>query len=140
MKSRVMLAVLLLVSFVSTAVAGSYNYISPENMKKNIETGVEQIIVDIQVEDNFSEKHIVGSVPTYSYPVKTDAEKAKINEAVALYQAKELPVVIVCPRGKGGAKRCYDYMQSQGVPAEKLFILEKGIDGWPYADLTQASK
>jgi hypothetical protein len=44
-------------------------------------------------------------------------------------------VVIVCPRGAGGAKRAYDYMRKNNVPSEKLSILEKGIAGWPYKEL-----
>ena len=48
-------------------------------------------------------------------------------------------VVVICPRGGGGAKRCYDYLKSQGVPDAKLFILEGGVDKWPNRDMLVGS-
>ena len=44
---------------------------------------------------------------------------------------------IVCPRGAGGAKRAYDYMEEKGIPKARLSILEKGQGGWPYKELEQ---
>ena len=50
-------------------------------------------------------------------------------------RASKGEVVIICPKGKGGAVNTYEYLQSKGVPESRLFILEGGIDGWPYADM-----
>jgi thiosulfate/3-mercaptopyruvate sulfurtransferase len=47
------------------------------------------------------------------------------------------PVVIICPRGAGGAKRAYDHLARQGVADERLFILEQGQQGWPYPELLE---
>jgi hypothetical protein len=41
-------------------------------------------------------------------------------------------VVIVCPKGGGGAKKTYDFYKSKGVDEKRLLILEKGMGGWPY--------
>jgi thiosulfate/3-mercaptopyruvate sulfurtransferase len=46
-------------------------------------------------------------------------------------------VVIVCPRGGGGAKRAYDHLAGQGVTGGRLFILEQGQQGWPYPELLE---
>ncbi len=113
----------------------SYNYIAAKDMKSRIETGSEVIIVDIQIEKESSQHHLPGSIATYAYPVKTEAERAQIDKAVQLFQQSGKDVVIVCHRGEGGAKRCYDYMQKKKVPSEKIFTLEKGIAGWPYQEL-----
>lgn len=123
--------------FLSTSVyAADYNYISPAKMKENLEAKSDILIVDIQVEQEFKQHHIPGSMATHAYPVKSDVDKAKLDQAVAEYNSTGTPIVIVCPRGAGGAKRCYDYLKKHNVPEEKLAILEKGISGWPYSDLT----
>ena len=126
---------LLFIFLVSSAFAADYNYISPEDMKQRISSEKATIIVDIQIEEEFNQHHLPGSLATFAYPVKTGAERAKIDKAVQQYKATEDMVVIVCPRGKGGAKRCYDYMKAKGIPQEKLYILEKGMSGWPYTDM-----
>ncbi len=120
------------------SMAASYNYISAEEMKGKLTSGEDVIIVDIQVEKEFKQHHLPGSIATYAYPVKSETERAAIDTAIAKYNATRDSVVIVCPRGKGGAKRPYDYMMSKNVAAEKLTILEKGMAGWPYKDLVEA--
>lgn len=120
---------------VTSVCAGDYNYIAAKDMKNRIDTGSEVIIVDIQIEKEFKQHHLPGSIATYAYPVKTEAERAQIDKAVELFHKSGKDVVIVCPRGKGGAKRCNDYMLKKNVPSEKIYILEKGIAGWPYKEL-----
>ncbi len=124
----------------AAALASDYNYISPEKTKTWIETKTPVTIVDIQVEEEFESHHLPGSIATYAFPVKSDAEKARLNDTVAVSIAKGAPVIVVCPRGGGGAKRCYDYMKSQNVPEDKLLILKGGIAGWPYKDLLESGK
>jgi len=109
-------------------------------MKQRLSTGKSTIIADIQVEEEFNQHHLPGSLATFAYPVKTDAERAKIDSAVQQYRNTNDMVVIVCPRGKGGAKRCYDYMTANNVPQEKLYILEKEMSGWPYKDMVVAGE
>lgn len=132
--------VLFVLVMVTSAVAAEYNYISPEDMKQRISANEDTIIVDIQVEEEFMQHHLPGSLATFAYPVKTDAERAKIDKAIEQYQNTENMVVIICPRGKGGAKRCYDYMKKNNVPDEKLYILEKGMSGWPYKEMLVTGK
>lgn len=132
----------LVISFLLLAtgvsLAESYNFISAEQMKTKITSGNDLIIVDIQEEIDFNQHHLPGSIATYAYPVKTDSERAAIDKAIVKYNETGQQVIIVCPRGQGGAKRCYDYMKSQNVPEEKLTILENGMGGWPYKELVEA--
>jgi len=121
----------------NVGLAASYNYISAEEMKEKFTAGEDIIIVDIQVKEEYEQHHLPGSVATYAYPVKSETERAAIDIAVAKYNETGELVVIVCPRGKGGAKRTYDYMMSQNVLEDKLTILENGMSGWPYQDLLE---
>jgi rhodanese-related sulfurtransferase len=133
------IALLLFLSSVG-AHADSYTYISAEQLKNSITAGKELLILDIQVKEDFAKHHLPGSTATYAYPVKTEAERAALDTVIAAQRETDRQVVIVCPRGKGGAKRSYDYMLSQNIPAEKITILEKGMAGWPYSELVEASK
>ncbi|WP_022669259.1 rhodanese-like domain-containing protein [Desulfospira joergensenii] len=126
--------------FAGSALASGYNYVSPEKVKTWIETQKLFTIVDIQVTDEFKAHHLPNSIATYAYPVKTDGEKAQIEDAIRTSMEKDTPIVVVCPRGGGGAKRCYDYMKSKNVPEDRLLILEKGMAGWPYKDLVETGQ
>ena len=127
----------LFVMIAASAWAGSYQYITPDELKQKIADQAPMSLVDIQVEEEFSSHHIVGAIDTYAYPVKSDADLTKLNSVMSLVQSNSDPVVIVCPRGGGGAKRAYDHLASQGVADERLFILEKGQQGWPYPELLE---
>lgn len=115
--------------------AGGYQFISASDLKQKLETQEEVFVLDIQVEPEFAQHHIAGAVATYAYPVKSDADRAKLDAVLAQVKAGQEPVAIVCPRGGGGAKRAYAYLQDQGVAEERLLILEGGQAKWPYAEL-----
>jgi len=136
MKRLALLLSLFFICFLNMgALLTSYNYVSQDDFKQWLEGEKPMIIVDIQDKEAFAKQHFKGSIETNAYPVKTDAERASIDPVVEQFKASNQDVVIVCPRGGGGAKRCYDYMKSQGVPDEKLFILEGGADKWPYKEM-----
>ena len=137
MKKLIMTLVLLMVICTLPVYAGSYNYVSSEKVKGWLSSGTPVSIVDIQVEEEFNAHHLPGSIATYSYPVKSDADKAKLDSTSVQLKNTDSPVVVVCPRGKGGAKRCYDYLASRGIVEDRLFILEKGMAGWPYKEFIE---
>lgn len=112
--------------------SGGYNYIAADEVQKRLGSGPAMILVDICPADQFSKGHIPGSIETNAYPVKTEAELASLAKVLPQIQASTDDVVIVCPRGGGGAKSTYDFYKSQGVAEERLFILEKGLEKWPY--------
>lgn len=115
-----------------TGLAVDYNTIAPEELKGSIDAGEETLVVDICVEEMYREGHVPGSIPTYAYPVKSDEDREKLAEILPQIQESSGPVVIVCPRGAGGARRAYEYYRDVGVPEERLRILEGGLGGWPY--------
>lgn len=116
----------------TTALAKDYQYISAKELQNRIEANEHGLLLDIQVEDEFSQHHIENAVATYAYPVKSDQDKLKLQAFVEQVKASEEPVTIICPRGGGGAKRTYDYLKEQGVSESRLLILEGGQAKWPY--------
>jgi rhodanese-related sulfurtransferase len=137
MKKLILALTLLTMILTAPAYADDYNYVSPEKVKNWISSGTPISIVDIQVKEEFDAHHLTGSIATFSYPVKSDTDKAKLDEAVTALKKNDTPVVVVCPRGKGGAKRCYDYLEDQGIAQDRLLILTKGMAGWPYEEMVE---
>jgi thiosulfate/3-mercaptopyruvate sulfurtransferase len=97
-------------------------------------------VLDIQVKEEFDRHHIRGAVATYAYPVKSGEEKARIASVYASLIDGSGSVIIVCPRGGGGAKRTCDYLVSRGIEAQRLLILENGQGGWPYPEMLEGAK
>ncbi len=135
MKNLTLVCLALICLLNVAAIFEKFNYLEPDQFKQWLETDKPMIIVDIQDKDAFATHHFAGSMETNAFPVKTDAEKKQIDPAVAAYKASGNDVVVICPRGGGGAKRCYSYLKSQGVPEDKLAILKNGVDKWPYRDM-----
>ena len=133
-----LLFAILLIPGLSLADNGKYNYISATDLETRLIANLPTNIVDIQVVDEFTQHHIKGATPTYAYPVKSNTDRIKLDAVVEELKANTDPVVIVCPRGAGGAKRTYDYLLQQEIPAERLLILEKGQAGWACVPLTES--
>jgi len=109
----------------------SYRYVSAEALKGWLEAAKSVLIVDIQEQKDFAAHHIRGSLETNAYPVKSDAERQLLVPALVQNRAMHYEaVVVVCPRGKGGAKRAYDYLRENGV--SNIFVLTGGMGKWPY--------
>ncbi len=111
------------------------NYITAPNLKKVLDAKQEVILVDIQPAADFAKQHLPGSIETNAFPAKSDEEKARLNKALPVINGSKAPVVVLCPRGKSGAKNSYEYLQSKGVVENRLQILEGGIADWPYAGM-----
>lgn len=129
---RIMLVMVSLFATVSTAVAA--NYIEPEELRQAFEKKAPMIIVDIQPAQDFAKQHLPGSIETNAFPAKSPEEKQKLDKALAAIKSSSDPIVIVCPRGKSGAKNSYEYFVSQGIPENRLQILDEGIAGWPFKE------
>lgn len=112
-----------------------YNYYTEEDLKVALESKLPLTLVDIQVADDFAKHHIVTAIETNAYPVKSDEEKARFDDVIETIKASTDPVVIVCPRGAGGAQRTFNHMLEAGIPSAQLYILENGQEGWPYEAL-----
>ena len=132
---RMLVIVALVFGLVPSVFAANYSYVSADKLKGWLEAGKSVELVDIQEAKDFAQHHIKGSVETNGYPVKSTEDKQRLEIALQKSQEQNYEaIVVVCPRGKGGAKRTYDYLASKGVPVEKLYILTGGMQKWPYAE------
>lgn len=120
--------------------ASQNNMIKPEELKNWLTSGKKVILVDIQPHEDFVKGHIKGSIETNAYPASKDEEKKRLDKVLPIIQKSNDPVVILCPRGRSGAKNSYDYLKSKGVPENRLYILEGGMAGWPYPELLEKGK
>ncbi len=119
----------------SAGIALAANYIEPQELKELLDKKKPVILVDIQPAADFEKQHLPGSIETNAFPAKTDEEKARLDKALAVIKASKDPVVVVCPRGKSGAKNSYTYLESKGISEDRMTILEGGIHEWPYKEL-----
>ncbi len=58
-----------------------------------------------------------------------------IDPAVDAAKKAGTDVVVICPRGDGGANKCYTHLKAQGIPETKLFILEGGAAKWSHREM-----
>jgi rhodanese-related sulfurtransferase len=136
MKKKVVFLVTLAIALVSvSAWAGTYQYVSADDLKQKLEKHEDVLLLDIQVANEFAQHHLAGAIATYAYPVKSESDIAKLQTVLVQAIATVKPVIIICPRGAGGAKRTYDYLKNQGVSEARLLILEGGQQKWPFQQL-----
>jgi len=136
MKRKVItLCIAVTVLFLLPHTALAKNYMKPDIFKQWLTSNRSIVIVDIQPAKEYGNHHFKGSIETNAFPSKSDEEKRRLDKVIPKIQSSKGEVVIICPKGKGGAVNAYEYLQSKGVPESRLFILEGGIDGWPYADM-----
>lgn len=137
---RIMVTVLLLLGSTYTAFAGGYNYVEQDQFRQWLEKGKNMAIVDIQVPAEFKQHHFKGALETGAYPVKSATDKQKLDAVVPKLSATRNDVVVICPRGGGGAKNTCDYLKEKGISESRIFILREGMQGWPYKELTVGAK
>ncbi|MBP9493163.1 MAG: rhodanese-like domain-containing protein [Sulfurospirillum sp.] len=126
-----------LIAFVLVSCGGKvkenpkYNYISAEETAELMRKDASKLVlVDIQEKPDFEEEHLKGALATYAYPVKTEDEKARLAALLPSISPNQ-KVIIICPRGGGGADRAYDFYLEKGVKKEQLFTLKGGQYEWP---------
>lgn len=138
MKKYVLLTVAFV--FVLTTSAFANNMVKPDVFKQWMESSKKMMIVDIQVPAEFEKHHFKGSIKTNAFPVKSDADKKKLGVVVEKAKASNDGIVIICPRGRSGAVNTYEYLKSKGIAESRLYILEGGIEKWPYRDMLQSGR
>ena len=117
----------------SASAAPEYNYISAEDTAKIIrDNDSGYAIIDIQLKDNFDKHHLQGAIPTYAFPGDNPEMHEKLKAGLADVKDGQ-KIIIVCPRGGGGAKNTINYYRSIGVANDRLLILQNGQEGWPSA-------
>ena len=128
--------VVCLVSFLALAgKASAANMVSPDTFKQWIDGNKPVTVVDIQPAGEYEAHHFKGSIETNAFPAKDDEEKKKLDKVLTAIKASKDDVVIICPRGRSGASNAYYHLKSQGVDEKRLFILEGGMQDWPYKDM-----
>jgi rhodanese-related sulfurtransferase len=137
---RIMVMALLLIGCAFTAFAGGYNYVEQDQFRQWLEKGKDMTIVDIQVPDEFGKHHFKGALETGAYPVKSAADRQKLDAVMPGLSATRNDVVVICPRGGGAAKNTCDYLKEKGISESRIFILREGMQGWPYKELAVAGK
>jgi len=131
--------ILFLILFAVSAFAGlfsNYNYVSADELLSWLKSKKQFILVDIQPKKAFDDEHIVGAIPTYAFPAKTDEEKKRLDPVIENIKKSSLPVV-VCPAGKTGAENAYNYIKSKGVDEKRLYILKGGMGSWKYEEFSE---
>ena len=108
-------------------------YITADRLKADIEADKNLFLLDIQPKKNYDKNHLKGVVATYAFPVETDEEKAAVDAVLGDAAGKDL--IIICPGGGKGANNTWDHLAANGYDMSTVFILEKGQNGWPHADL-----
>ena len=126
--------------FVLCAPALAIQYISAAEVKQMIDENKAAVLVDIQAEEDFKKHHIVGATPTYAFPAKSESDRLKLAPVAKKLRDTDETVVVVCPRGGGGAKNAYSYLLESGIAAERLFILTQGQAAWPYPELLEQNQ
>jgi len=125
-------AMILMVAGSVWAASSSYKYISAADLQKRIQAGSPMVLIDICQVEQFARGHIKGSIETNAYPVKTQAEKDRLAQYLPKIKESSDDVIIICPRGGGGAKNTFEFYKSSGVDEKRLLILEKGMEAWPF--------
>lgn len=134
-KSCVVMLVVLALFAAGAAFAGDYRYVKQEQFRDWLKSGKRMVIIDIQVPAEFARRHFRGSIQTGAFPAKSEADRRKLDGAVQTAAGSADDIVIICPRGGGGAKNAYEYLKERGMAEKRLHILEKGMQGWPYQEL-----
>ncbi|KAF0189365.1 MAG: Rhodanese-related [Desulfobulbaceae bacterium] len=136
MKRRIALLTFLVIGlFNMSALADAFNYVKADAFKQWMESGKPMVLVDIQTKNEFPLHYFKNSIEANAYPVDTDEQRKMLDSAVTAAKKAGTDVVVICPRGGGGAKKAYDYLKTQGVAEEKLFILEGGVEKWPHKEM-----
>ena len=113
-----------------------YNYIDAKKTAEYMRADSSKLVlVDIQERDDFAEEHLKGAIETYAYPVKTDEERARLAALIPNIKDDQ-KVIVICPRGGGGADRAYDFLLENGVKKENLYTLTDGQYGWPRDEIS----
>jgi rhodanese-related sulfurtransferase len=119
------------------ALAQSFNYVTAQELKKQMDTGNAPMVVDVQSERDFARGHLPEAISTKAFPVSTPDQRERLKPVVAQILASSKNVVIVCPAGADAAENAYKFLKEQGVPEQRLSILKGGQSKYPYFNVVR---
>lgn len=117
------------------ALALAFNMMTADELKVRLETKQPTILLDIQKKNAYKEHHFEGSIRTYAYPARTDADLESAVQGVRKHEQTGNDVVIIGPRGGKASQRTVGFLITRGIPEENIFILQGGITKWPYKEM-----
>ncbi len=130
----VALLLMTLVVAAGVAQAADYNYISVADFKARMDAGDHEngkmAIMTSQTEEEYATGHLKAAFATFARPLESDADYAKLDPFLAKVKDSTEDIVIICPRGKGGATRPFDYFKKNGIAVERMLILEGGQEAF----------
>lgn len=136
-KSGILIAAVIMVMFLtSTGMCqkSGYRYISVQDMKVRMDAGDHEngslAIMTSQTEKEYKTGYIKAAYPTYARPLKTDADYAKLIPFLNKVKNTNEDIIFICPRGKSGAERPYDYFKKNGFDEKRLMILKGGQEAF----------
>ncbi|HFQ89464.1 MAG TPA: hypothetical protein ENK27_05240 [Desulfobulbus sp.] len=121
----------IVLSSVTAVWATDLRYVDATQFKQWLSEKKPLILADIQKLPDYRKHHFYGALSTAAYPVKSDADRAKLSAVIEMYQKTGNMVVIIGPRGKASAKRAFAFLVKKGIPQDKIVILTGGIHDWP---------
>lgn len=121
----------------------SMQYISPEDLKADIEAGGEgYIILDVRKAADYAENHIQGAYSADVDPSisseNNETSTANLKAALSAATGSETggaddQYVLVCYSGKKYAQAATGLLADMGVPAANIYTLEGGNTAWTEA-------
>jgi rhodanese-related sulfurtransferase len=130
-----LIMVALLFCFTATAWATDISMVDTHKFKEWLADKKPMILADIQKPNDFKKHHFYGAIETSAYPVKTAGDKSKLDVILRMFHKTDNDVIILGPRGGSSAQRAGNYLLEEGIPMEKLFILDGGIRNWPEQEM-----
>ncbi len=121
----------IVLSGVTAVWATDLRYVDATQFKQWLSEKKPLILADIQKLHDYRKHHFYGALSTTAYPVKSDADRAKLSVVIEMYRKTGNMVVIIGPRGKASAKRTFAFLVKKGIPQDKIVILTGGIHDWP---------
>lgn len=126
-----LIMVVLFMCVAATAGAADFTYVDAAEFNGWLNNKKPMIMADIQKPNSFKKHHFYGAVETNASPAKTEKEKGKLDVIVRMFQKTGTGVVIIGSRGGASSRRAANYLIGQGIPADKVFVLDGGVKHWP---------
>lgn len=122
------------------AIETEFQYITAEELKTKITGSEPLLLIDVRSQEDYDLKHMKESVATGAYPIDTDEKKEKVMAVMDQFKGNTDPIIFLCYKGKTSAENGFKLLKEKGYDAERLFILEGGMNAWPYDDFLETSK
>lgn len=123
-------------SFLNVSFSYGYKYTQPSEVVGFLKKGWPIIILDIQNKNQYEKHHIEQSMPTFAYPVNSGNGERQLWKASNRLKNSNSHIVIVGPFGEDGSERAYEYLNYIGIDKKRLYILQGGMQSWPYSQYT----